>query len=154
MKNKLLLAALAVFLVGGFTACKDDILDVRNVVDKINVAGVNAALTTSTTSTRYIIVSWDAVDDVRDYNVYYKRTDDKQINSGYSISIQAQNDYAYTSANGTASTNPDRNKWSVCIDVSNLVAKKTYTFGIETSPASYSNSVETDIVWSNEVTAP
>jgi hypothetical protein len=148
MKNKLLLAALAVFLVGGFTACKDDILDVRNVADKANaVAGVVATPTTDKTN---VILTWDAVDNVSWYSVYVKMVDTKtaeRVSGG-----NPTNSVVYK-VDGTTSSNTNPDKWTYLVPVTGAVSGKNYVFGVQTQ--GYSNFTDnSDIVWSNPITAP
>jgi hypothetical protein len=131
--------------------------DVKVQYDKANeVAGVTAALTTNTTGNRYVIVTWDAVENVspNGYAVYYKIDGTKSVvSSGNGSNTQV---YAATDGNGTANTDPD--KWSYRLQVgagSGLTAGKSYVFGVRTTAlVTTTSTASSDIVWSNAITAP
>jgi fibronectin type 3 domain-containing protein len=94
MKNKLFMA-LALFCGLVFSGCGNGVQDVRIVSDKAPaVAGVSAVLTDDE---KYIIVSWDAVDDVGGYTVYVKGSNSKEILFGY----LPQNEHIYNPSNGS-----------------------------------------------------
>jgi hypothetical protein len=156
MKNKLFLIGLAVLLVMAFTACQNGVQDVKVQYDKANeVAAVTATLTTNTTGTRYVIVTWSAVEDVSGYNVVYKRGAEKvEHSSGGS----ARNFGTYAVADGTWTDNEDPDTLSVLISLSGgystFVSGKSYTFGVRTSSNDYSTE-DSDVVWApNAITAP
>jgi hypothetical protein len=159
MKNKLFLIALAVLLVMAFTACQNGVQDVKVQYDKANeVASVTATLTTNTTGNKYVILTWDAVEDASGYGVYYKRGADKR--AGQIGGVQAQNFSTVAVAdNGivTWTANDDPDKWSALISVSGgVVTGKSYTFGVLTYPFVQNGTVlNSDIVWApNAITAP
>jgi hypothetical protein len=153
MKNKLFLG-LAVLLIAGitFTACKNDIMDVRIVPDKANaVASVTATLTTDKTA---VILTWDAVDNVSSYSLRYRMIDTKTVES-LSGGSYVQNEYTYAVANGASSQNTDPDKWSTLVTLSSagLTAGKSYEFGVRTSVL-VGNADSSDIVWSNAIAVP
>jgi hypothetical protein len=149
MKNKLFLGLAVLLIAGAFTGCKDEILDVRIVPDKANaVASVTA---TVTGDSGYLILTWDAVDNVGGYYVYVREKDTKTVN----FMGQGQNTYTYAVADGAQSTNTNPDKWSTLVTLSSagLTAGKSYEFGVQTYEL-VGNADSSDIVWSNVVTAP
>jgi hypothetical protein len=147
MKNKLFMAGLLTALVCGLalSGCENKILDVKPVYDKANaVASVTAVQTTNPTT--YVIVSWDAVENGGDYEVYIKQEGAKTVSYfGY-----GQNDDTYAPADGTVTPNANPDKWSFCDTIENspLRTGKSYYFGVKTSPLNFGpNDTASDITW-------
>jgi hypothetical protein len=153
MKNKLAMAALAAALLCGlaFSACKNDVQDVRIVPDTINVDAVTVALTTNKA---YVIVSWDAVDDAKGYDLYFKKEGEKEVKPGPNGS--EQNTYTYDPATGDQSVNPNPNKWSARISTNGGGAPQAgaYRFGVQVDGAYSASQGLTvfEIVWSDPIT--
>jgi hypothetical protein len=155
MKNKLFLIGLAVLLVMAFTACQNGVQDVRMKLDQPNeVAAVTATLTTAA-GTKYVILTWDAVENVSSYYVYYKVDGSKStVSSG-----NGSNRYVYAAADGTRTDNTDPDKWSYIITASgnnsDLIPGKSIIFGVRTQAlVTTTQSTNSDIVWSNAITTP
>ncbi|MDR3146556.1 MAG: hypothetical protein LBU21_09775 [Treponema sp.] len=135
MKNKLIVAGLAVLLVLALSACENEAMDVREAYDKAPaVASVTATLTTGSTG---VIVTWDAVEGAGSYQVYAK--------AGKNVMSVASGQWAQTyAANGTASANTNPDKWSALVSVSYLVSKQSYTFGVATTAFHNPNATYSD----------
>jgi hypothetical protein len=156
MKNKWVFSGiLSILLVFVFSACENGVQDVKVVeqdLPKANaVASVSAAKTTAT-GTDYVIVTWDAVEDVGQYDVVYQEEGKKTIRSvpGY-----AQNDYIYDATNGNQTANTDSDKWSLILSLSNLPLQTgaKVRFGVRTSSFSGGyNSEYSDVTWSDYIT--
>jgi hypothetical protein len=151
MKRKLFMAGLAAALVFGLalTACDNGVQDVKQTYDKANaVASVTAR---QTDNKAYVVVSWDAVEDAGDYEVFYRQQNVKTVDE-YGNGGQYYNTYAPANGNETNNDNPD--KWSARISVNNyLTTGKSYEFGVRTSPFTQNgHTTYSNIVWSSPVT--
>ncbi|MDR2136487.1 MAG: hypothetical protein LBO76_07715 [Treponema sp.] len=157
MKNKLVLAALAAALLCGlaFTACKNDVLDVKVVYDKANTVSNLKAVKNGTD----IIVTWDAADDAGGYVVYSKKDGTKQVSNishGGGGSPTVENGKIYKddgSLDASAKYNPD--KYSFVYPIPSPLpsgAEGDYLIGVQTYPLSEGGNVApSDIVWSPAV---
>jgi fibronectin type 3 domain-containing protein len=157
MKNKLVMAALAAALLCGlaFSACKNDVQDVRINYDKAEAVEEVKAVNVTAAGANAVILTWNAVDDAGGYNVYLKVDGAKtlrNIGGGWT-------GVTYTAAGGE-STNTDLDKWTKYVSFGNnegevSLPTGTYavTFGVQTRPLDqYSGGAPSDIVWSNALT--
>jgi hypothetical protein len=152
MKNKLVMAALAAAILCGlaFSACKNDVMDVKRAYDKAEA--VESVTAVKVTNQARVIVTWDAVDDSQGYVVYVKVGDAKTLKR-----VGGWNGVTYA-ADGTSSPNTDPNKWaaSVTFGISNSsvtlpAGTHSVTFGVQTYPIDWDNGAPSDIVWSDPV---
>ena len=150
MKNKMsLVGMLVVVLTLGvvFTACENEPQEVKIVLTKANaVSKVMAINTSSATSSYYsyqATLSWDAVGDVSDYEVFVQEQEKKTIgelsvNITSSLTDIDKKTATVSLGSGTSST-PS-------------LLGKSYRFGVRTTPLSSSvNTTYSDIVWSDYV---
>ena len=124
------------------------------------VDAVNAVLTTSAVSgfsAKGIIVSWDAVEGATEYYVYYQQEGKKTIKSTTGYGSDGQNDYTFSTVNGTTTANADVDKWSTLLNPGptssgglGLTSSKGYRFGVVAQGLNGSSG----IVWSDYVTSP
>ncbi|GHU37191.1 hypothetical protein FACS1894172_20540 [Spirochaetia bacterium] len=151
--STMLLAGMAAMVLSFglvLAGCDDGgVQEVKVVTDKANaVAAVTATLTSDDLG---VIISWDAVDNAYDYNIYYQQEGKKTIQS---FSSYAQNAKTYDPADGTEITNTDVDKWSVLAELNSrisLISSKKYRFGVQVTDFSYNDS---DIVWSGYIAVP
>jgi hypothetical protein len=151
MKNKLWMAALGAALVCGLVlgGCEEKVMDVKIVPDTVKVGAVTA---TKTTTGNKVIVAWDAIDNVPDYDVYLKVDGAKTV-----VSVgTGDNAVIYAVADGSTTANTNIDKWSCLFDLSNLAALPAGTavkFGVEArTPVGGSYMTVSEIAWSNTIT--
>ena len=131
MKKGLIGVAIAiVVLMVLFTACdKDKEPQDVNLVGFSKAQSVAFVTATQIGSNYYVLVSWDAVENGSNYDLYYKQEGKKTVNNYYagtgSRGVGPQNRYTITTSSITSSTipqisttaNTDIDKWSAVIDV-------------------------------------
>jgi hypothetical protein len=102
-----------------------------------NVAAVTAVKTASSSGTRYVIATWNAVEGADKYSAR------QEVNGTIYAVESAQNDYVYNIIDGSSTANQDPTKWSL----------KSYSTSASRIGVIASSSdicvVAGDIVWSN-----
>ena len=159
MKKRLIGAVLsAVVLMILFTACSDDTQEVRIVgyaqADTVSRVSVEQTSITYNNAIRYVIITWDAIENGTDYTVYVKQDGKKSI-----VSLgSGTNAYSYSTADGSSTNNYDFDKWSLRIKASDIVGtgsyiSSSYRFGVSASDSN-PNHTYSDIVWSDTIYSP
>ncbi|MCL2130119.1 MAG: hypothetical protein FWH35_07190 [Treponema sp.] len=150
MKNKFGYIILLVLVLTVFFGCKNG---TQEVDGEINIALVKSTPVDSvsaekTTDSNYVIITFDAVENVSSYRVFYQM----EGKLSYSSSLPVYNDLTYALANGAASVNSKPNKFSRRYDSSVFIAGKRYRFGVRTSmfESDYS-STYSEITWSDYI---
>jgi hypothetical protein len=173
-----------------FAACENGVQEVEGNVginySKANpVASVTAreetlTLASSSTKYSYVFLSWDAVDNVSNYQVVYQQEGKKTVQStggsggggGSGGSLSPISGYAFDSAAFSSqspikdiqdidkyiayamfrSVSPNGSGGIMTNNYGNFLQGKKYRFGVRTSPlVSGSESTQSDIVWSEYV---
>jgi len=135
----------------------DDTKDNNNYQNREKSKSVSGVTALITSNNKYVIVSWEAIENGAGYNVYIQQENKKSIISTTNMIddvdnnwIQAQNKYAYATADGAKIANQDIDKWSVRIPTSNLWTNAKYRFGV-TSYEFDDYKSASDIVWSSYI---
>jgi hypothetical protein len=156
-KKSVFWGMLALALTVSFTVvgCGDPLQEGGKVkIDYDKASAVDAVTAVLSTDKTFVIISWDAVEDVKAYDVFYQQKEKNTVlpDAGYPGS--AQNAVIYK-ADGSASTaNTDFDKWSAKLTIpATLQRGKDYRFGIQTSSV-VSGVSQSDIVWSEYITVP
>jgi hypothetical protein len=152
--------ALAVMIIACNDGAQEGVQEIEGTVAIIQpkTKPVTAVTAATTSNGEYVVITWDAVDDVVNYNVIVQ-----QENAMGNASLSAfagvgytgpQCVYKYSLADGSQSSNENWNRYSVRLTVanvrSNTVSGKRYRFGVY--PTDRGDIFGTsDITWSNYI---
>ena len=161
MKKTVLIIALFIAL---FMGCNDDEIQKVEVVNTVYDTWEKADPVTSLTVQKtndgtYIIVSWNAVKNGYEYNIYIKQEGKNTIIDTWNnweddnyIQVRAQYKFIYSLVDGSTSTNTDIDKWSARFKTSHGISGAKYSFGVVAgSLVAGSLHANSEITWSNYI---